>query len=310
LSMLSMVLGDLGDLPGARAAAEEAVQRDLAMFGAHHPRYAILLRNLANRLAELGDLKGAVARLEEALAVVHETDGDDSMPALTVRLSMANIYGQVGRLDDAEANVTRALPLAERLLGAEHPDTASVVFTAANIAAARGDLVGAERHAMRALGMFEKALGRDHPMAAEVKMNLAGWVMERGDAVAAERYLRAALATKLAAKARGDVAVIRTVLGEALLLQGRRREALVELEAGVAQSEQVVSDPADLADARFALARGLWQTGAKQRAITLARQAYAAFVAGGVPTESLTKKLRAWAEREKVPLDASEPTPK
>jgi eukaryotic-like serine/threonine-protein kinase len=306
LSALSMVLGHLGDLEGARAAAEDGVRRDLAMFGPHHPRYAIQLRNLANRLAELGDLKGAATRLEEALAVVHESDGDDSLPALAVRLSMANIYGQLDRLDDAETHVARALVLSERLLGTEHPDTASVVLTAANIAAARGDLAGAERHGLRALEMFQKSLGPNHPMAADVMLNLGGWVMERGDGIAAERYFRAALASKLAAGERGDVAAIRSGLGEALLLQRRHREALVELEAGVTQSEQVVADPADLADARFALARGLWQTGAQRRAVALARQAYTVFVAGGAPTASLAKHVREWADREKVPLDAAE----
>ena len=66
---LGMVLQDLGDLGGARAAYERALAIDEAAYGREHPQVAIDGNNLGGMLKDLGDLDGARAAGERALAI-------------------------------------------------------------------------------------------------------------------------------------------------------------------------------------------------------------------------------------------------
>ena len=63
-----MVLQDLGDLAGARAAFERALGIDEKSFGPDHPNVATDVNNLGLVLRALGDLAGARAAFERALS--------------------------------------------------------------------------------------------------------------------------------------------------------------------------------------------------------------------------------------------------
>jgi len=57
-----MVLNDLGDLAGARAALERALGIDERVYGPDHPKVATSVNNLGSVLQDLGDLAGAGRR--------------------------------------------------------------------------------------------------------------------------------------------------------------------------------------------------------------------------------------------------------
>jgi tetratricopeptide (TPR) repeat protein len=66
---LGVLAGRQGDLAGARAALERALEWALACLGADHPDVAEILANLASALWQSGDRAGAMAKCEEALRV-------------------------------------------------------------------------------------------------------------------------------------------------------------------------------------------------------------------------------------------------
>ena len=80
-----MVLQDLGDLAGARAAFERALAIDETSFGPDHPNVARDVNNLGMVLRALGDLAGARAAFERALAIFERVLGPDHPNTRTVR---------------------------------------------------------------------------------------------------------------------------------------------------------------------------------------------------------------------------------
>jgi tetratricopeptide (TPR) repeat protein len=302
LANLSGVLPMLGDLAGARAAAEQAAARDLAMFGPDHPSYADSLVQLASREIELGDGDAAAAHLDTALAITAATYGDASAPAMVVHHNLATTLGQLGRLDAAEVHAKRGLELARRLRGPDHLDTAKAILTIANIAGERRDYGAGEASAKEALAIVSAAFGAGHPMAASIVANLGAWALARGDAKAAEAYVRDALAAMGGVPENPHVAMMKTVLGDALNAQGKRADAIAELAAALAIRERIGDDPMMIADSQFTLARALWDAGEKDRALELARAAAATFRAAGEAAAPYVEAVDHWANRVKVSL--------
>ncbi|MGE0548614.1 MAG: tetratricopeptide repeat protein [Kofleriaceae bacterium] len=301
---LSTVLPMLGDLAGARQLAAQAVRRDREMFGPHHPRYAESLVQLAPREADAGEHEVARAHLEEALAIANATYGADSVPAMEVHQTAALLLGRNGELDAAQVHAQRGLELSRKLRGPNHSDTAKALLTIANLAASRGEFGDAERIARQALAIIRDSAGPDHPLVASITANLGMWALERGDARTAERALRAGLATMARFPANPYSTAMRTTLADALIAQGRRREAIALYEAVVVQHVELDDDPMLLAEARYRLAKALWPT-KRRRALELARQAAAAFAAAGKPGDELANDLKQWAARARVPIEGA-----
>jgi tetratricopeptide (TPR) repeat protein/predicted Ser/Thr protein kinase len=303
LSNLSVALSMLGDLDGARKAAEEAAQRDRELFGPDHPSYADSLSALASREMELGDLDQALRHGEQALAIQVATYGEDSPPAMISHHGLAHTLAMAGKLDDAEKHATRALELAEKLRGPEHPETAKALLTIANLAAERKDLARAAEVANRALAIVDKTYGADHPLALSIHANLGIWALDAHDPRPAEAELRPALAGMLKTPESPYVAVIRTALGSALLDLGKRDEAIRELEAALALREKIGDEPVAIADTQFTLARALWSS-KRDRALTLARKAIATFEQNPERAVPYLPGIRGWIEKVHAPLEA------
>jgi eukaryotic-like serine/threonine-protein kinase len=303
LSNLSVVLALLGDLAGARAAAEDAARRDREVFGAQHPSYADALSTLSSREMELGDLEGSLTHGREALAIQVATYGEDSAPAMISHHGLAHTLAMGGQLEEADKHAARALALAETLRGPEHPETAKALLSIANIAAERKDHARAESVAQHALAIVDKTFGPDHPFALSIHANLGIWALQRKDPVAAEASLRHALAGMLKMPASPHVAVIRTGLGSALLELNRRDEAIRELEAALALREKIGDEPVAIADTQFTLARALWDV-KRDRALALARAAIATFVKHPERAVPYLPGVRGWLAKTRAPIEA------
>ncbi|MEO8554757.1 MAG: tetratricopeptide repeat protein, partial [Kofleriaceae bacterium] len=308
LGNLSNVLPMLGDLAGGRKAAEEASHRDLEMFGAAHPQYADSLVELSARDSDLGDFTAATGHQLEALKIVDATYGDVSPAAMIIHNNLASSLAQDHHLAEAGVHARRALVLAEKLRGPKHPATAQALFTVANVAGERDDWPTAFDTANRALAIVTETYGPDHPMAASIVANLGEWSLRRGEAAgdakmirAAETYLRRALKPMLATPDSPDVAVIRTGLGSSLAAQGRHAEAIVELEAALTLRQKIGDDPVAIGDTQSTLARSLWATGKRDRAIELAHAAATAFARAGESASRYARDLAGWRAKNHVP---------
>jgi eukaryotic-like serine/threonine-protein kinase len=76
---------------------------------------------------------------------------------------------------------------------------------------------------------------------------------------------------------------------------GQLREARETLERAVALSTRVELAPPELARARFALARVLWQShGERPRALSLAREAQAAYAPSAPAYAPRARAVRSW----------------
>jgi eukaryotic-like serine/threonine-protein kinase len=303
LSNLAVVLAMLGDLDGARKAAEDAARRDREVFGANHPSYADALSSLAAREMELGDGEAALRHGKEALAIQVATYGEDSAPVMISHHGLAQTLALGGKLDEAEQHATRALALSEKLRGADHPETAKALLAIANLAAERKDFARADEVAKRALAIVDGSFGPDHPFALSIHANLGIWSLERHDAKAAEPELRLALAGMLKMPESPHVAVIRTALGSVLLDLGKRDEAIRELETALALREKIGDEPIAIADTQFTLARALWST-KRDRALTLARSAIATFKQHPDRAAPYLPGVRGWIAKTGAPIEA------
>jgi serine/threonine-protein kinase len=126
--------------------------------------------------------------------------------------------------------------------------------------------------------VLEQTLGPDHPSVAEALNNLGvalGSAGRHADALSThERSL--ALRDKLYGPDSIESANARNGVGLALVELGRAGEAVATLERSLAIRDRVEGPPADLAEARFALARAIAETDRK-RAQSLATQALDAY---------------------------------
>ncbi len=292
---LSAVLSRLGDLEGARAAAEEATVRDREMFGSRHPSYASSLLTLASRETEVGQLAAAAKHADEALAIDVATYGPESGPVMRDHNNLASAFGQAGKLTEALPHARRAVELAEKLHGPDNPVTAEALFTLANIEVESGSLERGQATARRAAGIASTAFGPDHPMVASIRANLGIWAMRRHDFATAEMELRGALQAMQHLGDTPSVATIRTVLGDALVQRGKVADGIRELEAALVTREKIGDDPLALAGSRWTLARALWtDPSQRRRATVLAQQAIDVFVEVGAPAEPYLADVRKW----------------
>jgi tetratricopeptide (TPR) repeat protein len=86
-----VVLQALGDLTGARAQLEQAVDISEAALGPDHPSMATRRGNLGRVLQALGDLTGAQSQLEQALTIGERALSPDHPTVLDLRTALAGI---------------------------------------------------------------------------------------------------------------------------------------------------------------------------------------------------------------------------
>ncbi|HEY4060221.1 MAG TPA: tetratricopeptide repeat protein [Kofleriaceae bacterium] len=301
LGNLSNVLPQLGDMTGARAAADEAAKRDLEMFGAHHPQYADSLLALGMRENQMGEFAAAIEHQQDALAIIDASLGDDGPAAMTAHDNLASSLAQNHQLDEAKIQGQRALDLAIELRGPKHPITAQAMFSVANIAGEAEDWPRAEEYAQKALAIVMDTYGPDHPLAASILSNLGEWAGRRGDFKAAEAYLRQGMKGLSATPDSPYMAVVQTALAATLDAQHRDTEAIPLLEAALALRNKIGDDPVAIGDTQGTLARALWATGKKPRALELANAADKTFAEAGESASRYAEELHAWRTANHVP---------
>jgi tetratricopeptide (TPR) repeat protein len=173
---------------------------------------------------------------------------------------LGHVWLAQGELPRALAAYQRALTYGTRTLDAAHSHVAEAWLGLGQVLRAHGMLDAAARHVARAVRTYEQAVGTRHPR----------------------------------------VGLALVVLGEIDHARGDRESAREHLELAVDNLAQAEVPPAELAAARFALARVLWSSTAEQQAaIALAEQALVTFASLGEPTRERATEAEIWlAARE------------
>jgi tetratricopeptide (TPR) repeat protein len=181
------------------------------------------------------------------------------------------------------------------VLGPDHPQVSIALQLIATILYMRGDLVGSRAGFERVLAIREGALGPDHPELAITVNNLASVAYEDHRWEDALRYYRRVLAIREKVLGPEDARLVDplTGIGGTLVELYRPAEAVPALERALVIATAASTPPADLADARFQLARALWRSGGdRRRAVELATEAGAT-----TDNDTLRAQTAAWLSR-------------
>jgi tetratricopeptide (TPR) repeat protein/tRNA A-37 threonylcarbamoyl transferase component Bud32 len=233
----------------------------LEKLGPEHPDIATVLGGIGAVLVDQGRPDEALVQERRSLAVLERTLGPDH-PALARTLNNVGVaLFDLGRYEEALVEIRRALQITERALG---PDHHLVGIFAGNVADGLAHLHRYEEalgEARRALAIDEKALGAQHP----------------------------------------DLGYPLAVIGNALLGLHQADRAIAPLERSLALWEHGGSTPKDVAEVRFSLARALWETANRGRAIKLAQAAREGYRQSGPVATKRIAEIEAWLEQHRTP---------
>jgi eukaryotic-like serine/threonine-protein kinase len=274
---LAALLRAQGQADASRVMFEHNLRVFEATFGDAHEIVGQTLINLAVAELDLGRHADAEHHAERAIAVLtaaHDPRHPLVAKAHTIR---GDARIQLQRPLEAIADLELALDIERETLGAEHP---SVGIIESNLGGAYYELDrhhDAAAHQARALEILEAGLGSEHP-------NLALVLVSLGLTRRAQGRRDDALALFRRAEAQADASVrpnALTRIGETLLDQGHTPAALEALERARTLQAEIETDPGLAGDTLMALARARWAVGDHQAAHTAARDAAAAYKAGG-----------------------------
>ena len=113
-------LASRGDLRGAQAMLDQALEPAIAMLGPDHAEVLAATRLLASLHRNLGDLSDSRRLLEEALAAGQFSLGEDDPALLPLSYDLAMLADELGNRHEARRNFTRLLRYGPGALGADH----------------------------------------------------------------------------------------------------------------------------------------------------------------------------------------------
>ena len=292
-----------GHLARARPLFERARSIYEASLGPEDPRVATVLNNLGTIAFDEGAFDEARQLYTQVLAIDEKARGADHPDLARTLGNLGNTWRMLGDLEQARAHHERARAIYEKAFGPDHPAVALVFERLGVVADEEGKIAEARDHFTRSLELRRKALGSEHPDVATSLDNLAGLLRAEGKHAAALPLHREALAIHEKAAGEDSRQIVPSLLGvgEALLGTGRAADATAILERAVVILEDGEGEPSRLAEARFALARALWQSGEDRgRAGELAAAALAAYEAAGERGRARRDEIEGWQVRHRA----------
>jgi tetratricopeptide (TPR) repeat protein len=187
----------------------------------------------------------------------------------------SNVRELQGRLAESIEDTKRAIEAKTLALGPRSFDVAMSIGNLANHLVYGCDFTGATEASERGLAILVETAGTDHPWTALHLSNLGQFLFRSGRIDEAESAATRALAVlERETDPRGMfVAFPLRTLGLCHLARGRHEDALAVLERVVSIREATMKAPLRLAEVHAPLARALYETGEKERALALGRQA-------------------------------------
>jgi eukaryotic-like serine/threonine-protein kinase len=288
-----------GDYEEAKALHEQALAIREKAFGTEHPHVAMSLNGLAGVHHVTGDYEQAKALQARAVAIEEKTLGPEHPTVASGLNNLAGVYHARGEHEEAKVLLERALVIRERVLGPEHPDVATSLNNLAFVHQATGGYEEAKALLERGLAIFEKALGPEHPEVAWGLNNLASVHQATNDHEQAKVLLERAVAIweKALGPEHPRVAYSLVGLAEVALVEDRAEEAVEYARRAVSLRETTASPGAEIAVARFVLARSLWAAKHERaRALELAAQARDGFRGVGPAAAESLAEVDAWLD--------------
>jgi tetratricopeptide (TPR) repeat protein/predicted Ser/Thr protein kinase len=280
--------------------AEEHALAAIERLGGRETLLASLLYNSAVLLRQEGKYEDALAQHRRALAIQERVLGPEHLDVATSLSNLSIVLVHQGKYEEALAQVQHALAIEEAALGATHPNLSLALHTIGSILGRQGKYQEALPYLQRALAVRELALGPEHPSLAPSLNNLGNIFALQKKSQEALGYYQRALAMNEKALGPNHPEVARPLLGigSVYLETHAPGKALAPLERAVSIWEGRPGDPVELAQARFELARALWETGGdRKRAKQLAALARTTFGASGERARKELAEVDDWLSR-------------
>jgi len=298
LSATGSVLLVMGEREEARVMYDRTLAIRERLLGSEHPDVATALQNVGTALHLSGSHREAMALFERGLAIQEKTLGAQH-PAVAVGINnIAASHHALGEFAQARELQERALAIFEHALGPDHPDVALGLHNLATLAELDGDLDGAVSRYERALAIQQRASGADHPDVAMALHNLAHVHEKRGDRDLA--LTEQARAVDIFERALGpehpDLVVALQGMADMTARRGDH-DRVVELRERVVAilAKAPVPDVRQIAEAKLALAKALWQQGRERpRARELATDAANGLRTAGPEAATQLAVVEAW----------------
>jgi tetratricopeptide (TPR) repeat protein len=160
LAASEMLLGKLDD---AIAHSKDAIDIDIAIYGADNIEVARGLAGLGAEQARKGDLAAALASQQRALTIAEHAVGSDSEYATILGQTAETLIG-LNRAGDAIDYLDRALAIQTAKLGPSHIQTLTVMLTRCEAFHAALKHAAAIDACEKTLVVAQKALGNDSPI--------------------------------------------------------------------------------------------------------------------------------------------------
>jgi eukaryotic-like serine/threonine-protein kinase len=289
----------------AVADAERALALAVAAWGAEYPEVARARRTLG--LLYIEQL-GAVDRGERELLLARELFekqlGPDSIDVANCEQGLSQAGQFRGDYASALDHAERAERIYAARRGAEHPRRGEALLGVGVLRFMRKDFTGSLQAYEQALPILRAALGASHSAVGILISNIGESQLALGRPDAAETDFTRALAVLQSRLGpdHADLALPLKGLGLVQLGRGRPHLALAPLERALALRTRsaAASDPQELAEIRWALARALRALGRDPaRACTLAEAALAAYRSLGGEWAGRVTEISRWLARQR-----------
>jgi eukaryotic-like serine/threonine-protein kinase len=251
-------------------------------YGQYNRDAAQTLYLIGLALFEQGKAEESISYVSRALDLWRKTHDGDS-PAIadaTEVLGHAHVY--TGQLEKARGYCQRAHSIMEAKMGKESARLALATLCLAKVDTEEKLYASAAAHFERSILLYEKASAVESQNVAIVRLDWGDMLLRADKPLQALPHFERALGImeKVGGPEHPSLPEVLTPMGKALLALHRPKEALAPLERALALCEGATWEgrPEVLANARFFLARALWEgKGDRERALALANAAKEAF---------------------------------
>ncbi|HTE50672.1 MAG TPA: serine/threonine-protein kinase [Kofleriaceae bacterium] len=265
-SALENLIAGLYLVDGELDEARPHLERAIALGTKAHGRERLFLAEPLQRLASLEEAAGhhdeAIRLVRQAYALVEAELGPENPDVLALVTGEGSALHAAGRVDEAIAVWRRGLSMSEKVVGPVSPLVASFLNDIGMALRDKGDLPGALTNLQRALSIDVQLNGPDHVDAAPEYHNIGNtlWGMKRFDEAVSSYGHAVAIYERLGGPDRVALAQSLAGLGEAHADGGHADRALAPLERAVSIYDRTEAPLGEEAEARFILARALWDS--------------------------------------------------
>ncbi len=273
LNNLFGILAEQGKLDEASPLAERALAIREQVYPPGHPMTASSLHNLAWIAQSQGRLEEARSLYQRAEKMRAAALGPDHPDTTKSRLNLGLMDVERGDTASGRRLIESVIAARTKAVGAQHPTVAGALTYLGDAFVRDRNWKAAEAALARSLAIWRKQDG----VPPELAEALRGMGLVRlGQKRHAEAVALLEEAVKVTEQGAGEQSTylddILVALGDAYLAARRTADAVRTLERAVALSE-TLGDDGSAPVFRFHLARALWVSGRRARAIDIARAA-------------------------------------